>query len=282
MSLSADLQFFAKFIETELGIVYAEHNYFQLQNRLEEIARAVGASSISQLSDQARVEITGALRQLLLDSATNNETSFFRDPKIFQALKTVVIPTLVADPNFDKNIRVWSAASSTGQEAISLSLVFEDWCEKRPEALINFKIVATDISERVLKKARSGIYTQLEVQRGLSALQIVNHFKKVGEAEWQANENIAKRISFQSLNLKSPIRFDTKFHIVFLRNVLIYQGVESKIDILSRVGDWLLPNGYLVLGSGESLIGLSNDYDSRIVDGAVIYKRKGQSEVKAA
>lgn len=281
-SMAADLAFFADLIRRELGIVYAEHNYFQLQNRLEEISRSIGVDSVEQLAISARKQISSSLRQLLLDSATNNETSFFRDPKVFSALSNTVLPSLIAQHVGLETVRVWSAAASTGQEAVSLSILREEWLKKNPGSKIDFQIEATDVSERVLQKARTGRYTQLEVQRGLSALQIVNYMKKVGESDWQVDERLTRRISFQKQNLKEPFRFPYKFHIIFLRNVLIYQDVDGKTEILRRISECLIPGGYLVLGSGESLIGLSNDYDSHILDGAVFYKFKQLASAKGA
>ncbi len=272
MQLDLILSFFAKFIETELGIVYAEHNYFQLQNRLEEIAKLQGKASLVELYDTAQQGISGHFRQLLLDVATNNETSFFRDPKVFKAIEGVLLPHfLVTRPS--GKIRIWSAANSTGQEALSTAMLILEQGIKQSRTY-NFEILGTDISERALSKARAGFYTQLEVQRGLPAPLMIKYFKKDELDRWGASQDLLRHITYKTLNLKQFFTFPDKFDLILCRNVLIYQSVPGKIEILKKISENLAPNGYLIMGSGESMLGLSNDFDQTVVDGAVLYRKK--------
>lgn len=277
MLIEQILGFFSSYIESEIGIVYAQHNAFQLQNRLEEIAKLQGLSGIDMLYRKAQEGISGQFKQLLLDVATNNETSFFRDPKVFRAMSSLLFtPTQtlatgsnVAPPAF----RIWSAASSTGQEALSASILFTEENQRslypRP-----YSIVATDISERALAKARSSAYTQLEVQRGLSAPLMLKYFKNEAEDRWVARPEITQPIEFRRLNLKENFDFGDRFDLILCRNVLIYQTVEQKTQILSRMTKALVPGGFLILGSGESLIGISTEFDTLNIDGAILYRRK--------
>ena len=274
------LAFFAKYIETELGIVYAEHNYFQLQNRLEEIAKLQGAAGIDKLYEQAQKGITGAFKQLLLDIATNNETSFFRDPKIFKAIETVVLKAFLENKFKADKLNIWSAASSTGQEALSTAMAIKEYNLKNNTS-IRFSIIGTDISERVLARAKSASYSQLEIQRGLPAPYLIKYFKKDEQDKWTANNDLTKDIQFKKLNLKDSFNFTDRFQLILCRNVLIYQTVEGKKEILNRMTSLLAPGGFLVLGSGESLLGLSSDYEQVAVEGAIIY-RKLNSDTKAA
>ena len=274
------LQFFARFIETELGIVYAEHNYFQLQNRLEDIARLMGVANLQTLHEQAKKGIAGHFRQLLLDVATNNETSFFRDPNVFKAMESTLIPDVVAKAGTNK-IRIWSAAASTGQEALSVAMLIEEWAFKNFKQ-VQYHITGTDISERALTRAKSSNYSQLEVQRGLPAPLMVKYFTKDDQDRWTAGEKLTKNVTFKSQNLKEPYPFTEKFDVVLCRNVLIYQSVEGKKAILERITQTLRPDGYLIMGSGESLMGLSEDYDKVAVDGAVIYRKKVAAKSLAA
>lgn len=267
------LKFFAKYIEDELGIVYAEHNFFQLQNRLEEIAKLLDADGIESLYRQAQGGISGSFKQLLLDVATNNETSFFRDPKVFKMVETMVLAKASEILAPGEKLRIWSAASSTGQEALSLAMMIKEFNFKH-KTQIDFQIIASDISERVLAKAKAGLYSQLEVQRGLPAPYLIKYFKKEADDKWAASPDLLKHMSFQIVNLKSAFGFREKFHLVFCRNVLIYQSVDSKIEIVERITGAMVPGGFLVLGAGESLLAVSSAFDQQLVDGAILYRKK--------
>ena len=265
------LPFFAKFIEKESGIIYAEHNHFQLQNRLEDIMRLLGMNDLTNLYDRAKTGIDGPFRQLLIDLATNNETSFFRDPKLFKAMETLFLSSTEAASGGP--LRIWSAASSTGQEALSLAMMIEEF-NRTTGKKIPYSILGTDISERVLERARTGTYSQLEVQRGLSSPLLVRYFSKDPGDRWQAKDAIRAGIEFKKMNLKDRFPMARPFHLILCRNVLIYQTVAAKKEILSRITEALLPGGILALGSGESLIGLSSDYETLTVEGAILYRKK--------
>ncbi|MCM2349331.1 MAG: protein-glutamate O-methyltransferase CheR [Bacteriovoracaceae bacterium] len=274
------LKFFANYIKSELGIVYAEHNYFQLQNRLEEISKLIGARNLQELYANCQQGMCGQFKQMLLDQATNNETSFFRDPKVFAAIESIFLKAASEDEFHTQQLRIWSAASSTGQEAISLSILLNEYKE-RLNSKIQFSIIGTDISERALAKAKEARYSRLEVDRGLSPERLYKHFIKGGADQWIAKPELIKNIEFKKLNLKEPFPFSEKFHLILCRNVLIYQSVEGKTEILKKLTDLLAPGGFLVLGSGESLFGLSTDYEQHFIDGAVIYRIK-EAGTKAA
>jgi chemotaxis protein methyltransferase CheR len=273
------LIFFAQYIERELGIVYEEHNYFQLQNRLEEIAKLLGLINSEACYEQAQNGINGAFKQLLLDVATNNETSFFRDYKVFKSLESQLLKPF-ADKNESSVLSIWSAASSTGQEALSLAILIEEWSEKN-NFKINYSILGTDISERALSKARTYKYSQLEMQRGMPAPLLIKYFKKDEEDNWTACERITKNIQYKNLNLKSQFVNENLFQIILCRNMLIYQRLESKAQIINRLENSLTLEGLLVLGSGESLIGISNNYHQILIDGAILYKKKFNFNVAA-
>jgi chemotaxis protein methyltransferase CheR len=267
------LKFFAKYIESELGIVYAEHNYFQLENRLEEIAKLVGVPCIQSLYEQAKSGISGQFKQMLLDVATNNETSFFRDPKVFKAIENTILKSVSSFLSPGEKLRIWSAASSTGQEALSLTMMIKEF-NLREKQNIGFSILASDISERVLARAKGGSYTQLEVQRGMPAPYLIKYFKKDDEDKWTASSELLAHIDFKKINLKGDFGIREQFHFVLCRNILIYQNVEGKIDIINRIAKVLAPGGYLVLGAGESLLGLSTDFEQCLVEGSILYRKK--------
>jgi chemotaxis protein methyltransferase CheR len=267
------LAFFANYIEKELGIIYSQDNYFQLQNRLEEICRLLGVADVENLYLKAQSGISGAFQQLLLDLATNNETSFFRDPKVFKTIEKFIVPDFIEKYGAKTKMQIWSAASSTGQEALSISMLLKEM-EAKSQNKINFSILGSDISERVLKKAQEGNYSQLEVQRGLPAAMLLKYFKKLENDQWAIDPHLLAHVEYKKINLKSNFPFVNRFHLVLCRNVLIYQNVDSKIEILNRIATSLVPGGYLILGSGESLQGLSSEFELRQAEGAVFYRKK--------
>lgn len=267
------LLFFAKYIHAELGMVYTETNYFQLQNRLEGIAKFLNLDGIEALYQQAQKEISGTFKQLLLDTATNNETSFFRDLKVFQAIEELVSQQIDGKLFSGKELKIWSAASSTGQEALSVSMIINELKLKRG-ADLKLSILGTDVSERALQRAKEAKFSQLEIQRGMPTALLMKYFTKDNKDLWSPSSDLTRTIEFKKFNLKDQPHGFSGFHIILCRNVLIYQAVESKIEILKRLTSCLVPGGYLILGAGESLLGLSDEYEHVSLAGSVFYKRK--------
>lgn len=266
------LKFFADFIEAELGIVYIEANYYQLEYRLKDISTQLGFADLPELHRSARSGIVGQLRSLLLDIATNNETSFFRDNSIFKALSECVVPELIKAGN-KRNLQLWSAASSAGQEIYSIAMEI-DQARQSNSAIPPLQILASDVSGTILKRAEAGSYTQLEVQRGLPAKLMLHYFDKNDQDQWVVKSSLRNGITFQKLNLLHEWGHIGPFDIVFCRNVLIYQGVENKTKIIKKICNNLNPGGYLILGAAESLFGLSQDFDQQVHGTAVFYRKK--------
>jgi chemotaxis protein methyltransferase CheR len=280
------LRYFADFIEKEIGIVYSEVNYYQLESRLEDIAKQLGFSDPTALWEKTKITgMNGAMKLLLIDTATNNETSFFRDPMVFKAIRAVLDTIIAKKASNYERVRIWSAACSTGQEVYSLAIMLEEIGAKIP---FTYEILATDISERVLKRAADGRYSQLEVQRGLAATQLVKYFKPEtptsanDPAYWTINPELKRNISFQKLNLLEPWPGHKTCDIVLCRNVLIYQTIENKKKVVAKIADILDPGGYLILGGAESLIGISDALDYVTIEGAVVYRKKEATTQKMA
>lgn len=274
------LRYFANYIEKEVGIVFSEDNFFQLQNRLEEVCQYYRFKDMQELFMLAQSKMSPELRTLILDSATNNETYFFRDPKIFEALENL-LTGLICRAQPPGEIRVWSAASSTGQEALSIAILSQMVLNKFGSKA-KVSILGTDVNGRVIARAKKGLYSHLEVQRGLTAAQLLLHFDKCNDNEWQVKRNILDYVTYMERNLHGTLEELGEFDFVFCRNMLIYQRIENKKRILKMLSRRLKPEGRLILGAGESMIGLTDDFEQEIIQGCPVYKLKTQALKKTA
>jgi chemotaxis protein methyltransferase CheR len=281
-SSNQTLSFFSDYIFKQLGIVYRDSNYYQLDTRLQEIAHQLGFSGPDALHAAAAVTITPQMKMLILDIATNNETLFFRDPFVFISLEKEVL-TPILNGNGSANIKIWSAACSYGQEPYTLAMVLEGLKQRYPN--LKYEITATDISDRALSAAKAGIYSQLQIQRGLPAPMLVKHFKKQkrGEVEydWEVNPELKKHISFKKLNLTEPFGVVGPFDVVLCRNVLIYQSVEGKRDIIKRIYERLNPGGVLIMGAAESMLGVSDSFEMMRLEKVTFFRRPFQQKKTA-
>jgi chemotaxis protein methyltransferase CheR len=273
MLAPSQLKLFADFIQKETGIIYSEQNAFALQTRLEEITKAMNLKSPTELYDLACKGFTGSLRQMMLDSATNHETSFFRDMKIFQTIEKHILPELRKNSPHIGIFRVWCAASSFGQEPYSLCMVLSEIAAKDPTAP-RAEVIATDIADKAIARSKEGKYSQLEVQRGLPAPYLVKYFTKTPDDYWQVKHELKIMVQFKKQNLLDSFASLGKFDFVLCRNVLIYQNEAKKKEILARIAELLSPKGFLVLGASESLIGLSDDFQQRFENGTIFFQKK--------
>jgi chemotaxis protein methyltransferase CheR len=207
------------------------------------------------------------LRVAVVEAMTTNETSWFRDGEPFEVFSSKVIPELVAARR-ERKLSIWSAACSTGQEPYTIAMSMLDH-----PALTGWKleVLATDLSEEVLTKARKGRYSQLEMNRGMPAACLAKHFERVGTA-WQVRQKVRSMVSFRQLNLGQDFPPMPSVDVVFLRNVLIYFDSETKQKVLNRVTEVIRPGGYLFLGASESTLGLEESFE-RIQHGSVLVYR---------
>src|ERR1700733_6745782 len=216
--------------------------------RLTSIARMAGASNLGDFISILKAGRPAHLHRAVAEAMTVNETSFFRDLKPFEMLRTVVIPSLMKERRSERRLRIWSAASSTGQEAYSLAMMI---VENFPElAQWDVKIIGTDISRQVVDYAQRARYRRLEVNRGLAARLLVKYMIRDGE-EWQVCEQIRRMCSFQYANLCAPLLQLPEFDLVLLRNVLLYFPQHDRGAVFSDIHRKMMPDGYLVLGNAE-------------------------------
>lgn len=260
---------FRRYLEDACGIVLGENKHYLVTSRLKRVTEEF---SFATLSDMMTTLIKGNdrhLREKVIDAMTTNETMWFRDIYPFEILKKELIPELAKNKT---PIRIWSAASSTGQEAYSISMAVSEFQQSNPGKLTsNVEIVGTDISQTVVNQAKQGRYDELSVVRGLTPERRDKFFSKKDD-KWTINSDIMLRTRFTELNLLNNYSLLGKFDIIFCRNVLIYFSSEKKKDILERMAQILKPGGTLVLGGSESPTGYTKVFSMVRYPDGVVYR----------
>ena len=255
--IGADFAFIAQFLKDRSGLIITQDKMYLLETRLTSILRDNGLASLTALVEVLRQPGGATVKDQVVDAMTTNETSFFRDNHPFDTLRKSIIPGLIERRAATRSLRIWSAACSTGQEPYSLAMMLKDsfpilggW---------KVEIVATDLSPTVLEKARSGIYSTFEVQRGLPIQMLVRHFDQQ-EPNWQIKRELRQTVTFRALNLLEDFSALGQFDVVLCRNVLIYFDQPTKTRILSAIARRIVAEGVLLLGGAESVFGLSDAF----------------------
>lgn len=260
---------FRRYLEDACGIVLGENKHYLVTSRLKRVTEEF---SFPTLSDMMNTLVKGNDRQLrekVIDAMTTNETMWFRDVYPFEILKKELLPGLAKNKS---PIKIWSAASSTGQEAYSISMTTSEFQLSNPGALTSsVEIIGTDISQTVVNQAKLGHYDELSVIRGLSPERRDKFFSKKDD-KWSINRDIMQRTRFTELNLLNNYSLLGKFDIIFCRNVLIYFSSEMKKDILERMAQILKPGGTLILGGSESPTGYTKKFAMVRYPDGVVYR----------
>jgi len=276
MSLTIDpplndqsFDYLAALVLKESAIVIDKNKTYLFESRLLPIARANGLANLGQLVDSLKRPGALALVDSVIDAMTTNETSFFRDLHPFHALRTHLIPELMLKRSKERVLNIWSNACSSGQEVYSIAMLLK---EHFPElAGWRVRLTATDLSKQILDKAKSGVFTQTEINRGLPMPMVLKHFRRSG-VHWKISDEIRNMVDFRILNLVQPWPPTLpKMDIVFLRNVLIYFSVDTKKEILNKVHRIIQKDGVLLLGGAETTMNLNVPFERRIIDKATGY-----------
>lgn len=263
---------FKAFLQDACGILLGENKQYLVKSRLRRIMEEHELSTLGELLGRIKRSGRSNLREVVIDAMTTNETLWFRDNHPFRILQDKLLPEF-ADWKSNRSLRIWSAASSTGQEPYSVAMIIEEFRRQRPGKLRDVKITATDISKSVLGVARSGEYEMIAIGRGLSPERQKQFFTPSLSGSWQIKPNIKSMVEFRELNLLERYMLG-KFDIVMCRNVLIYFSADLKRDILTRIHATLNPGGYLILGASESLSGLPHLYEMVHCSPGIIYRKK--------
>lgn len=242
-----------------------------MADRIAPVLASHGLQDPEELALRLRPGVAdAALAAALVDAVVINETLFFRDRALFDALRTVLLPTLIDARRERRRLRFWSAACSTGQEPYSLAMLLDE--QSRALAGWTLDVVGTDISRTALAAARAGVYSHFEVQRGLSTHQLLRHFRRLGTG-WEISEALREAVTFSERNLLADFRGLGQFDLVCCRNVLMYMDPKRRNEILERIADILAPDGYLVLGAAETIVGLTEAFVALPGQSSIFVKR---------
>ena len=257
-----DFELFSGLVKERSGLVLSKEKLYLLESRLIPLARKRGLSGLEDLAAAIRTRREEPLLAAVTEAMTTNESSFFRDLKPFEYFRNLVLPKLLERRAAKRSFRIWSAACSTGQEPYSIAM-----CLREEAARLGgwrVEIVATDLSTEVLEKAKVGMYSQFEVQRGLPIQMLMKYFKQVNEM-WQVDASIRAIVKFRQHNLLGTATWLGSFDVVFCRNVLIYFDQPTKRLVLERISRIIPADGFLFLGGAETVLGVTEAF--RPLDG---------------
>jgi chemotaxis protein methyltransferase CheR len=256
---SDNLNWFVNKLQKETGIIISKEKTYLIETRLYPITKKNNYKNIDEVLTKIRKGLYRNLMQEVFDSMTTNETSFFRDKRPFEIFEEVSIPELIEKNKRTKKLKIWSAACSSGQEAYSLAMILD----RNP--LIrswDIKIIATDISQTIINKAKQGIYSQFEVQRGIPTKDLLKYFYKEGK-DWVVKDFLKKNIQFEVGNIFHPRSYIRNFDVVFCRNALIYFDKEDKQKAIDNISYSLVQNGHFYIGGAETILGKSDSLKLR-------------------
>lgn len=262
---------FRTFLEQQCGIVLGVNKQYLVKSRLAPLMVKFGIDSLAALVEKTLSPMERKLRASVIDAMTTNETLWFRDEYPFKLLKNNVLSELAKTQN---SLKIWSAASSSGQEPYSIAMSILEFQKKNPGSFRHgVSIVATDISTTMLEHCKYAHYDSLALSRGLSEERKREFFEQGDNGMMKVKDHVKKLVNFRQLNLLNSYSLMGRFDIVFCRNVLIYFSPEIKTQIISQIHDVLNPNGHLFLGASESLTGLSNKYNMLRCSPGIIYQK---------
>jgi chemotaxis protein methyltransferase CheR len=276
MLSAADYAFLADFLRRRSGLSITSEKAYLIESRLKPVASRQGFRTAAELVRRLRTA-DEALSRAVTEAMTTNETSFFRDKVPFDQFRDVMLPALLTARHEKARLRIWSSAASSGQEPYSLAMIVEGAAQL---AGWTIEIVASDINSEMIDRAKEGLYSQFEVLRGLPIQMLARHFHQEG-GEWRLSGSIRRRVQFEVFNLMDSFAALGPFDVIFCRNVLIYFDQPTKHDVLGRLADALAPDGYLVLGTAETVLGSGKGLEP-LVNARGIYVKSGAQPPRAA
>jgi len=270
MSLTtAEFGYIQRLVLEQSGIVLDDDKQYLAESRLQPLARRAGFNSLSSLVASLLARKFDGIHRQVVEAMTTNETSFFRDFHPYEALRKSVLPQFMHKRASSKELNIWSAACSSGQEPYSIAMLLQE--DFRGMAGWNVRLIASELSAEMLTRAREGRYSQLEVNRGLPAKLLVKYFRQQG-ADWQIAEDLRKCVEFVAINLAGFWPALPPMDIILMRNVLIYFGVETKKAILRKARQVLKQDGLLFLGGAETTFNLDDSFERVQFERTICYQ----------
>jgi chemotaxis protein methyltransferase CheR len=252
-----DFDLYRDLLKERSGLVLGQDKSYLLDSRLSPIARKWGYPTLDAMTNALRGVPDKDLVNDIIEAMTTNETSFFRDNKPFEMFKEVVLKYMKENRASRKELRIWCAAASSGQEPYSIAMILKEAAAQFPGW--RFTIKATDISDQILNQAREGVYSQFEVQRGLPIQFLMKYFTQ-DEEKWRISNDIKAMVNYGNFNLLDNMAALGRFDVIFCRNVLIYFDEKTKASILERMGKQLESDGILFLGGAETVLGITEAF----------------------
>jgi chemotaxis protein methyltransferase CheR len=251
-----DVAYLVQMLRRRSGLVLTHPRAETMENRLAPVARRFGFRDTDSLVRELR-HGRDTLARAVTEAMTTNESSFFRDRAVFEQFEHKILPALLAQRAESRRLRIWSAACAAGQEPYSIAMLLDD--RKLASQGWTIDLIATDLNSEVIARAEQGLYSPFEVQRGLAVQRLVGHFTAEGR-NWRVSETLRRMVTFRTFNLLDSFGWLDDVDLVFCRNVLMYFDHKSKVGVLDKIAEILVPDGHLFLGPLETTHGLSNDF----------------------
>jgi chemotaxis protein methyltransferase CheR len=265
----ANFDYIQDLVRKRSALILEPGKEYLVESRLDPLARQEGFSSLHEMVERLRSIIPCELHRKVVEAMTTNETSFFREIRLFEMFRKTILPQILDLRASQRTLNLWCAACSGGQEPYSVAMLLREHFSSLGSW--NVRLVASDISTEMLSRARAGRYNQIEINRGLPANLLVKYFQKNG-AVWEISPEIRQMVEFREINLIHQWLSLPRMDVIFMRNVLIYLDVETKKNILGRVARLLDPDGYLLLGGAETTTNLDDSFESVSRDGATCFR----------
>ena len=267
-----EYKLFRDFLEQQCGIVLGDNKQYLVKRRLGPLMHRFNIATLSELVSKTLSPFERQLRAAVIDAMTTNETLWFRDTYPYELLKKQILPELEKSC---RTLKIWSAASSSGQEPYSIAMTGLEYQQSRPGAFsLGLNILGTDISNTMLEHCQRAEYDGLALSRGLSPERRSRFFEESGNGMMRVKDYVRKNVSFRHLNLLDSYTLLGKFDIIFCRNVLIYFSPDLKAKIIKQFAQSLNPRGYLFLGASESISSVNNDFEMLRCNPGIIYRKK--------
>ena len=253
-----DYLYLRDLLREQIGYNLTDGKEYLIDGRLGPIAASFELGSVTELLERLRRTGDRSVRQAIVEAMTINETYFFRATRMFESFSRVMLPELIRTRADTRRVRIWCAACSTGQEPYSIAMTLADHFPELDDWRVD--LLATDIAEQALERARQGVYNQFEVQRGLPIQSLLNHFTKVGD-HWKISDALRRRVRFDKFNLMDTFfGLGGPFDVIFIRNVLIYVEPATASSVFAKLNGAIARDGYLVLGESETILGHTSKF----------------------